>query len=568
MSTIRQTVEQRPANPAEFGFREVVLAGLAWAVFLPTSVGFAQPAQSAGETASRCFALEAHVVNAQQQESVEAAVLEALGNRPGVTLQIFDHANNEGLDRHEQICRYYNLPLDSLPLLYGCGEAFVVPEDAESLRRRLDGLFTMTVFVRSGCQHCAGGKEFLGQIAPTYPALTIVYRDLVSDPTGSRDVQALVDHYNKRAVSVPVFHFCNQLIVGYDRPDTTGRQLRQVLESWSYPCPERAGGEEKRQNRKTNGESEEPTGHVIPTPASESHVDEPTDELNVPPLPPLPTNGLPPLPPAGPDGTVASRPVPEAGDAPMSEDSASEIELPFFGRLNADSLGLPLFTVAVGLVDGFNPCAMWVLLFLLSILVNLKDRWKILAVAGSFVLISGLAYFAFMAAWLNVFRLIGLLRPAQVILGLFAIVIGAVHIKDFFAFKRGVSFSIPESAKPTVYARVRSIVNAEHLLGAIVGAAVLAVLVNIIELLCTAGLPAMYTSILTMQQLPPWKEYAYLGLYNVAYMFDDSIMVAIVVMTLGRHKLQEHEGRWLKLISGAVILALGMIMVVRPQWLI
>ncbi len=93
-------------------------------------------------------------------------------------------------------------------------------------------------------------------------------------------------------------------------------------------------------------------------------------------------------------------------------------------------------------------------------------------------------------------------------------------------------------------------------------------LVNIIELLCTAGLPAMYTSILTMQQLPPWKEYAYLGLYNVAYMFDDSIMVAIVVMTLGRHKLQEHEGRWLKLISGAVILALGMIMVVRPQWLI
>jgi hypothetical protein len=114
---------------------------------------------------------------------------------------------------------------------------------------------------------------------------------------------------------------------------------------------------------------------------------------------------------------------------------------------------------------------------------------------------------------------------------------------------------------------VRRIVTAENLVGAVLGAAVLAVLVNILELLCTAGLPALYTRILTAQQLPPWQNYAYLLLYNLAYMFDDTLMVAVVVVTLERHKLQETHGRWLKLISGLAILVLGAVMLLRPQWL-
>ena len=228
---------------------------------------------------------------------------------------------------------------------------------------------------------------------------------------------------------------------------------------------------------------------------------------------------------------------------------------------------MPLFTILVGLVDGFNPCAMWVLLFLLSLLVNLKNRLRILLIAATFVLVSGLAYFAFMAAWLNVFLLIGYLRSVQVILAILAIGIGSIHIKDFFLFKKGISLSIPESAKPGIYARTRQIITAENLYGALFGAFVLAVLVNIVELLCTAGLPALYTQILTEQNYSTWINYGYLALYNIAYMFDDSIMVAIVVITLGKNKLQERQGRWLKLISGIVILVLGLVMLIRPEWL-
>jgi glutaredoxin len=244
------------------------------------------------------------------------------------------------------------------------------------------------------------------------------------------------------------------------------------------------------------------------------------------------------------------------------------IETSWFGRLHVKDFGLPLFTVIIGLLDGFNPCAMWVLLFLLSLLVNLHDRFKIALIAGTFVLISGLAYFAFMAAWLNIFLLIGLSRAIQVALGCIACFIGAINVKDFVAFRRGISLSIPDSTKPRFYAMVRRILQADHLPGALVGTVVLAVFVNVIELLCTTGFPAIYTQILATQKLPVWEYYGYLGLYNLAYILDDGLVVAIAVVTLSRRKLQERAGRWLKLAGGSVMMGLGIVLLFRPQWLV
>ncbi len=257
--------------------------------------------------------------------------------------------------------------------------------------------------------------------------------------------------------------------------------------------------------------------------------------------------------------------MPPGGEPPDSR--GDTIEIPWIGTLSAGNLGMPLFTLVIGLIDGFNPCAMWVLLFLLSLLVNLKSRRKILLVAGTFVTVSGLAYLAFMAAWLNVFLLAGFSRPAQIVLGLVAGAIGLVHVRDSLKPGSGVSLSIPEAAKPAIYSRVRRIVQADNLWGALAGAAVLAVLVNLVELLCTAGLPALYTHVLAGQGYSVWVRYGYLVLYIAAYMFDDALMVALVVITLDRHKLQEREGRWLKLLSGAVILILGVLLIFRPEWL-
>jgi glutaredoxin len=256
--------------------------------------------------------------------------------------------------------------------------------------------------------------------------------------------------------------------------------------------------------------------------------------------------------------------APEAAGPATVPDS---IDVPLLGRLRLDGLSLPAVTLILGLLDGLNPCAMWVLLFLLSLLVNLHDRRIMLLIGGTFVAVSGLVYFAFMAAWLNLFLLIGLSRVVQVALGGIAVLVGVINVKDGFAFRHGPSLTIPEAAKPGLYARVRRILRAENLPGAFVGVVGLAVLVNTIELLCTAGLPAVYTHILTLQQLPWWAYYGYLGLYNVAYMLDDSLMLGLAVITLSRRKLQETEGRWLKLVSGVVMLGLGVVLIAHPEWL-
>lgn len=238
-----------------------------------------------------------------------------------------------------------------------------------------------------------------------------------------------------------------------------------------------------------------------------------------------------------------------------------------YGSLSVSHIGLPLFTLALGLLDGFNACAMWVLLFLLSLLVHLHDRRRMALVAGTFVLVSGLVYYAFMAAWLNVFQLVDISGALQLGLGIVALAIGAINVKDFLRPGHGISLSIPDAAKPRLYARMRRALEAETLVASLSAIAVLAVMVNLVELLCTAGIPAIYTAILTQQDLDPLVHYAYLGLYILGYVADDMLMVSIAVIALGNRRLSEHSGRWLKLLSGIVMLLLGGIMMLRPEWL-
>lgn len=250
------------------------------------------------------------------------------------------------------------------------------------------------------------------------------------------------------------------------------------------------------------------------------------------------------------------------------ETEPDHIETTLFGALSVSNLGLPLFTLAIGLLDGFNPCAMWVLLFLLSMLIHLQDRKRMALIAGAFVIVSGMVYYAFMAAWLNIFLWVGLSTAIRWALGGMALAIGGLNVKDFIAWKQGFSLSIPDSAKPGLYARMRAILAKERTLPALTAVTILAVMVNFIELLCTAGFPAIYTAILTQQDLNPLIYHAYLSLYILGYMADDALMVGMAVIALSSHKLTERAGRLLKLISGLVMLGLGGVLIFHPEWLV
>ncbi len=242
------------------------------------------------------------------------------------------------------------------------------------------------------------------------------------------------------------------------------------------------------------------------------------------------------------------------------------VDLPWIGkRIDIDQVGLPLFTVAIGLLDGFNPCSMWVLVLMVSMLAAVGDRRRMIAIAGTFVAIQGIAYFAFLAAWLNLFLVIGISRTSEIVLGVIALVAGLIHVKDYFAFGRGITLSIPAAAKPGIYQRMRALMHEQSLVLAIAGTVVLGILVQIVELLCTSGLPALYTRILTLRQLDALHYYGYIGLYIAMYMIDDVVLLAIGVVTLSQKRLQEKEGRLLKLVSGAIMVLLGLYLILMPR---
>ena len=243
------------------------------------------------------------------------------------------------------------------------------------------------------------------------------------------------------------------------------------------------------------------------------------------------------------------------------------IELPLLGSLDPSSLSLPVLTLVLAGLDAFNPCAFFVLLFLLSLMTHVQSRARTALVGGLFVLGSGLVYFGFMAAWLNLFLLVGYLPLVTAGAGLVAIAIGAVNVKDFVWFRKGPSLSIPEQAKPGLYQRMRALVSAASLPAMLGATVVLAIAANAYELLCTAGFPLVFTRVLTLAELATPAYYAYLALYNLVYVLPMLAIVAAFVVTLGARRLTEAEGRILKLLSGLMMAGLGLVLLLAPETL-
>jgi len=254
-------------------------------------------------------------------------------------------------------------------------------------------------------------------------------------------------------------------------------------------------------------------------------------------------------------------------DKAISSEETQNVTLPFFGEIEPSRVSLPIFTVLIGGFDAFNPCAFFVLLILLSLLIRTGSRKRMLLVGGIFIFFSGFIYFLFMAAWLNLFLIIGHLQIVTAIAGTIAVIIALINIKDFFFFKKGVSLTISEQARPKLFERMRNTIERGSFLSIVLATIALGVMANIYELFCTPGFPMIYTRVLTMEQLPSLQHYMYLVLYNIVYVIPLILILLILTCTLGQKKLTERQGRILKLVSGMMMLFLGAILVIKPALL-
>ena len=207
------------------------------------------------------------------------------------------------------------------------------------------------------------------------------------------------------------------------------------------------------------------------------------------------------------------------------------------------------------------------LLFLLSMLVHARSRQRIFIIGGVYVLFSGVIYFLFMTAWLNVFLMMGPMRWVTAAAGVVAVLFALFNIKDYLFHGVGPTLSISEHAKPGLFKRMRGLLHADHMGTMMLGTVVLAIAANSYELLCTSGLPMIYTRLLTLEQLPTATYYLYLVAYNVIYVLPLLLIVILFAITLGARKLQAGEGQILKLLSGLMMLGLGLVLIFFPDWM-
>jgi glutaredoxin len=472
------------------------------------------------------------------------------------------------------------------------------------------------IFWSNGCPHCASEKEFLSSIQPKYPGLVIESHE-VSNKEEAQLFYDMCEAYETQASGVPTTFLGEKVWVGY--ASYIGEQIESEIER----CIEKGCIDplEKLNNQDQENpiEIENLCIHVFlqedcsQCNATSKYLDELNEKygfqlkkyyVSKPENKELyetfkETYGLIdagypivfigekyligetsieknleneiikcskkdcPCPVKGFESITPTMPGPDD----ITPENNSVVQLPVIGKIDTENMSLPVFTVIIAGLDSFNPCAFFVLFFLLSMLIYARSRKRMLIIGGTFVFFSAFLYFLFMAAWLNLFLVIGQLKAITIIAGIVALVIAIINIKDFFFFKKGVSLTISDKAKPNLFKRMRNLLKADSLSSMVFGAVVLAIVANSYELLCTAGFPMVFTRILTLNELPKIGYYSYLVLYNLIYVIPLTVIVLIFTITLGARKLTEEQGESLKLISGIMMLCLGLVLLINPAWL-
>ncbi|MCL4800145.1 MAG: hypothetical protein KJ025_11205 [Burkholderiales bacterium] len=371
-----------------------------------------------------------------------------------------------------------------------------------------------------GCPHCERAVPFLQELAAERSDLRVHYLE-VTRQTANRtlflEVASRMTPDDQR-FGVPYTVVGERVFVGYDDAASLGARIRAAIDECRLAgCVDR----------------------VRP--------------LFGPGVRPEPPRFAPAPPAAAPAGAIPA--------------VAGSVRLPLLGEVGLRELSLPALTVVLAAADGFNPCAMWVLVFLIGLVAGMRDRRRMWLLGGVFLLASAAVYYLFMAAWLNVLLLVGMIVWIRIGIGLLALAGGGYYLREFFVNPEGVCKVTAGEGRRRTLDRLRELARMDALWIALGGIVVLALAVNLVELFCSAGIPAVYTQVLALSPLATWQYHAYLALYVVVFMLDDLVVFFVALKTLEVTGLTARYSRWSHLVGGVVLVGIGAALIARPEWL-
>lgn len=244
-------------------------------------------------------------------------------------------------------------------------------------------------------------------------------------------------------------------------------------------------------------------------------------------------------------------------------------KLPILGDINPKNVSLGLVAVVMGFIDGFNPCAMWILIFLISMLIGLKDKKKVVILGSIFILSSALTYMLFMKSWLRISDFLNSIKFLKLLIGLFAAYFGFSNLRSYFKTRKQDSGCevVDDKKRIKIIQKIKKIVKEENYFLAILGIIALAVVVNLLELSCSLGLPVVFGEILSINNLSSLKENMYVLVYIFFYMIDDLVIFLLAVFTFRITGVSNKYTKYSHLIGGIIMAIIGLLMIFKPEWL-
>jgi len=364
---------------------------------------------------------------------------------------------------------------------------------------------TLYFFYGDGCPHCAKEKVFLNEMEDKYEDLTIKRYEVFGNVENSNLMETYKQKLDVSGKGVPFTVIGEDYLYGY-------------MESYN----------EKLENmiRKELG--------LELLNSSENNNEQPNQEEN------------------------------EEEEKPEEK---TEETLPLLGKIDVKNTSLVLISIVLGLVDGFNPCAMWVLLFLISSLIGMENKKRRWIIGITFLLTSALMYLLIMMSWLNIMVSITSTIVIRSIIAIFAIVFGLVNLIKFFKSKEVGCTVVKESKRKKVFDKIRKFTTEKSLLIALVGAITLAISVNLIELACSLGLPVLFSSILGVNNVTGLSAFIYTLIYILFFLIDDLVVFIIAMWTLKITGISNKYSKYSKLIGGILMLIIGLLLLVKPEWI-
>ena len=389
-------------------------------------------------------------------------------------------------------------------------------------------------FWGDGCPHCAKAEPFLEGLAQKYPNVEVRAYEVWYDERNQALFQKMAAAYGFEPTAVPTIFIGDRHWVGF------AEQMAPEIEAAVAACA-------------AQGCRDAGLGVIpgIPTPVPTA----------------LPT-ALSTIQPAQTPGAAEASLPAATEDALPAAKSGDTLVLPWFGAIDLSTQSLAVSTALIAFVDGFNPCSLWVLSVLLALTLNTGSRRRVFLVGIVFLTVTSLVYMAFITGLFTMFSVISFVGWIQVVVALVALFFAAVNIKDYFWYKEGISFTIADEKKPGIYRRMRQVLAAgDSTWGAVGATVVLAAGVSLVEFSCTAGFPVLWSNLLITQQATAATFVLLLLLYMLIYQIDELGIFLVAVFTLKASRLEEKQGRILKLIGGMLMLTLAAVMLINPAWM-